>query len=155
MNRLFLILILFAAGCTSPTESSSDITETKSSNEKLNAADLEGCYLSVFNKDTSRLKIAANNNRVTGELSYKRFEKDSNTGTINGEIKDSLIVAYYTFEAEGTTSVREVVFKPSEKGLLEGFGDIEISKTGDTARFTNVAQLKFHENASFIKVDCK
>jgi hypothetical protein len=155
MNRFFLILILFAAGCTSPTENSSDTTETNSRNEKINAASFEGCYQSVFNKDTSRLRIVADDNRIIGELSYKRFEKDSNNGTINGEIKDSLIIAYYTFQSEGVISVREVVFKPSDNGLLEGFGDIEISQTGDTAKFKDISQLQFQDNLSFIKENCK
>jgi hypothetical protein len=155
MKRLFVILFLFAAGCTSQNRNDSKLTETKSTKEKLSAVNLEGCYLSVFNKDTSHLKIIANGNRITGELSYKRFEKDSNKGTINGEIKDSLIVAYYTFQSEGVTSVREVAFKPSGKGLLEGFGDIEISKTGDTAKFTHLARLQFNEGPTFIKQDCK
>ena len=157
MNRFFLIAILFAAGCTSQTESNSKSAEshTSADNKKLNAKSLEGCYLSVFNKDTSRLKIKADNGRITGELVYKRFEKDGNKGIINGEIKDSLIVAYYTFEAEGTTSVREVVFKPSDNGLLEGFGDIEISRSGDTAKFKDISQLQFQESLTFIKENCK
>ena len=156
MKRLFVILILFAAGCTSQNENSPDTSQLKSSKEKVSAASVEGCYLSVFNKDTSRLKIIANDNRITGALSYKRFEKDSNNGTISGQIKDSLIVAYYTFQSEGIISVREVAFKFDSKGFLrEGFGEIVIRNTGDTASFKTLSELNFHESPAFVKEECQ
>ena len=157
MNRLFLIIILFATACNSQTENKSETGQpaTSSGDEKLNAANLEGCYVSILNNDTSYLKIEVIESGVTGDLTYNRYQKDKNEGTIKGEIKDSLVVAYYTFESEGITSVRQVVFKPSDKGLAEGFGDIVISKTGDTASFKDISTLQFQDSVKFTKTECQ
>jgi hypothetical protein len=143
MNRFFLFVILFSVGCNSKVKNSE-------SSVKLE----DGCYISILQKDTAQLKIENNKGKVSGELSYNRFEKDDNKGVINGKIVDSLLIAYYTFKAEGTTSVRQVVFKIENNKLTEGFGPIIITKSGDTARFDNLSHIRFDANSTFLKTDC-
>ncbi len=159
MNRLFLMLLLFLAGCNSQNENTTGAGEIKNNTgehlSNTSISHLDGCYLSIFKNDTSSLKINSNNGLVYGKLTYKRFEKDSNTGIINGTIHDSLIIADYTFQSEGISSVREVVFKISGNNLIEGQGDIIINRNGDSAKFKNIAHLKFQEDQVFVKKNCE
>lgn len=154
MKRLLLISIVFIAACNSQTESTTENTKDtlKTSGEAI-VASLNGCYTSVLKKDTATLKINENGNAVSGELSYNRFEKDSNKGLFKGEIKDSLIIGDYTFQSEGKSSVRQVVFKISGANLIEGYGDIEMK--GDTATFKNLSELTYQPDQTFVKTDCK
>lgn len=143
MNRFFLLLILFSAGCNS---------ELKNAESSANLEN--GCYISILQKDTARLKVENNEGNVIGELSYQRFEKDDNKGNIQGKIKDSLLIAYYTFKSEGTTSVRQVVFKIENNKLTEGFGPILVTKSGDTAKFDNLSHITFDAKSTFSKTTC-
>ena len=103
------------------------------------------------NKDSATMKLFVKDNMVSGNLTINLFEKDKNNGALNGIIKDSLLIADYTFQAEGMTSVREVVFKINGNELYEGYG--EVTENGDKVSFKNISQLQFH-NYAFTKVSC-
>lgn len=159
MNRIILIAFLFIAGCNS-NQDNSKVAEkvvddsTKESTKSTNTSpDLNGCFVSVIKRDTANLKLNINNGEVSGSLVYDRFEKDGNIGTIKGKMQDSIIIADYTFQSEGMTSVREVVFKIQDEKLIEGYGDIVMK--GDTARFKNITQLKFLDEQPFVKGECR
>lgn len=161
MNRLFLFSFLFLAGCNSQKENAANNDKAKDSTKEntttaiTTSPNIDGCYIFILKKDTANLKINIKNSQVSGNLTYNHFEKDGNVGIIKGKFQDSLIIADYTFQSEGITSVREVVFKISGENLIEGYGDIIINKNGDTARFKNPSQLKFQDNQPFVKEDCK
>jgi hypothetical protein len=156
MNRLFLLTVLFISACNSQSDNSTSINATIDSttnSKEINEPSINGCYTSILKKDTSTLKINNDNGQIFGDLIYNRFEKDNNKGTIKGKIHDSLIIADYTFQSEGMTSVREVVFKISGTNLIEGYGDINMD--GDTARFKNISQLKYQDDQPFVLGECK
>ena len=154
MRPLLLISIVFLAACNSQTETTSDSSADSLKNPvENNASLLNGCYISILKKDTATLKINENGSGVFGELSYNRFEKDSNKGVFKGEIKDDLIIGDYTFQSEGKSSVRQVVFKISGTNLVEGYGDININ--GDTSVFKNISRLNYQNEQPFIKTDCQ
>ncbi len=111
------------------------------------------CYSAIQNKDTATLAMTLSGTNVTGTLSYNLFEKDKNNGTIAGTIKGDTILADYTFNSEGTQSVRQVVFLKKGNQLLEGFGDVE-EKNGKTS-FKDSKTLKFEQQMVFDKTDCK
>lgn len=159
MNRIMVIAIFLAAGCN-PSSENVDTSKTAKDTTSIDSTSLNnvftglaGCYVSTIKKDTANLKLNLNKEDVSGNLVYKRFETDGNVGTIKGKVKDSLIIADYTFQSEGVTSVREVVFKIQGEKLIEGYGDITMK--GDTARFRNVSALKFQEGQPFVKEACK
>ena len=113
--------------------------------------ELTGCYIMIQGKDTATLELTVADSTVSGNLNFKRFEKDSNQGTIDGVIRDGLILANYAFQSEGRRSVREVVFLMRGESLLEGYGEIEVK--GDSAKFVNITGLKFLPTP-FIKTNC-
>lgn len=97
------------------------------------------------------LKVA--NEEITGDLSYKLYEKDSNKGTIAGEIKGDTIIAEYDFNSEGVRSIREIVFLKKNGKLYEGFGEVETK--GTKTLFKNRANLNFDGGLVFDPADCK
>ena len=155
MYRFILIVLLFILACNSSPNNSpaKDVAkDSAGSLETKNISSVDGCYISILKKDTAILKITNEHGKLMGSLVYKRFQKDSNDGTINGIFQDSLIIADYTFQSEGVTSVRQVVFKLSANTLLEGYGDINMN--GDTARFKEISQLKYLDEQPFVKGEC-
>lgn len=154
MKCLLLISVVFLAACNSKTETQSQKTaDTLKNSVETSAASINGCYISILKNDTATLNINENGSTVSGELIYKRFEKDNNKGTFKGEIKDSLIIGDYTFQSEGKSSVRQVVFKVSGTNLIEGYGDINMN--GDTANFKNISRLNYQDDQPFIKTNCQ
>ncbi|QDW26165.1 hypothetical protein FFJ24_015620 [Pedobacter sp. KBS0701] len=117
------------------------------------ATDSVQCYQYIKNRDTATLSLKSENNKVTGTLGYNLYEKDKNAGTIAGIVKGDTIVANYTFQSEGQTSVREVAFLKQGAQLIEGFGDVQEVK-GET-RYKDISKLKFDGSMAFGKIDCK
>lgn len=158
MSRIILITVFFVLACnTKKEENPGDVTLEEDTITELRVvakppAVSPGCYGWTAGSDTAMLKLNVTENKVTGNLNYRLHEKDSNTGTLTGVIEDSLIVANYTFQSEGKTSVRELVFKIKGDSLIEGFGDVNTS--GDTVQYKNKMQLQYHHERPFLKRTC-
>lgn len=159
MNKMHLVfaawVFVLMISCNGSEDTGSGIvTDTVTTNENTATAEtrsLSGCYSMIQGKDTATLNINVSDSNVSGKLRYKLFEKDQNDGIINGVLKDDRIVAKYTFQSEGMSSVREVVFSIKNDSLLEGYGETVVKN--DTARFVNTTELAFMKNP-FIKVAC-
>ena len=126
-------------------------TSTNQSSVPDALSPLSGCYTIIQQRDTAILNLNVVDSSVTGKLEYRRFEKDHNIGTIEGFVSGNMIVANYTFQSEGMTSVREVAFAIRNDSLFEGYGEIDVKN--DTAKYVNTSQLKFMERP-FVKVPC-
>jgi hypothetical protein len=113
----------------------------------------DGCYTYTKNKDTVSLALKVAGEEVTGDLNYSIFEKDSNKGTLAGEIKGDTIIAEYDFNSEGMRSIREIVFLKKEGKLYEGFGEVETK--GTKTVFKNRATLNFGNTIILDPTDCK
>lgn len=152
-------LIITIASCTSENKSKEgDSTEVIAVDTTFTATTPEegssDCYIYTNNRDTASLKLNIAGEELTGELDYKLYGKDSNTGKIAGEMKGDTIIAEYTFDSEGMRSVREVVFVRKDDGnIYEGMGEV-IEKNGKMA-FKNRSALKFSPTMVFTKTNCK
>ena len=114
---------------------------------------LDGCYKMIFQYDTVTMRLNVIDSFVTGDLSYHLYAKDQNNGSIKGVIRDSLIIADYTFRSEGMMSVRQVAFKiQASTALVEGHG--ELNTKSDTFRFKDVNSLTFQYDRPFVKIPC-
>ncbi len=159
MIRIMFITFVFVAGCNSKREANTDsvvakedtVTELRYVTKA--PLGLPGCYSWTAGRDTATVHLQVTENQVTGNLIYDWSEKDRNSGTLQGVLQDSLVVANYTFQSEGMTSVREVVFKIKGDSLVEGFGDFNTS--GDTIKYKNKAQLQFQNDRPFVKGACR
>lgn len=112
----------------------------------------EECYSYVTPKDTVYLHVSRKNRSITGDLTYKLYEKDSNQGSLDGRIKGDTLVAEYTFNSEGRSSVREVIFLKKGDTYIEGFGPVN-DKEGKTV-FQDHKNITFINGITLSKTDC-
>lgn len=117
------------------------------------AAPIESCYLYTKGKDSIMANLKIDGQTVSGNLAYKFFEKDKSSGPISGTIKGDTIFADYTFEAEGTQSVREVVFLKTRNDLVEGYADME-ERDGKMV-FKDKKLLRFDSKTELLLIPCK
>ncbi len=110
------------------------------------------CYAHATGKDTVRLTLQTTQPTVTGRLAYRYFEKDRSQGTIAGTMHGDTLLANYTFQAEGTTSVRQVAFVRQGAGFAEGYGDVA-ERTGQTV-FAHPHALHFDSQNPLLPVAC-
>ena len=104
----------------------------------------------MYDADGSKVQLEMTNvdNEVSGILVYELKEKDRNKGTIKGTMNGDTLIANYTFQSEGTESIRQVAFLMKDKQLIEGYG--ESVTEGTISKFKNVNTLSFtSDNASF------
>ena len=154
--RLLFVWIIFLIACNNNSSTNSygeiDATVNDTMSKNVATTSIDGCYEMVMNKDTAFMELSLTGNKITGNLVYKLFEKDKNEGILNGEIKDSHIYADYTFQSEGTTSVREVIFKIFGNSLIPAYGELE----EDNGRiiFSDHTRLQYLQHNPFIKIDC-
>lgn len=113
---------------------------------------LAGCYQMTLKRDSATLDLSIQDTTVTGRLNYIFFEKDQNHGTIKGVLRNDVIYADYTFESEGKTSVREVIFKVSGDTLIPAYGDL--TQKDNKVIFVNKEALQYNDLHPFIKVAC-
>lgn len=163
MKPLHLTLVFFlliAMSCTNEnkkvqdndtTEIIAEDTTFSSTNPKINTTN---CYEYIKNRDTATLKIIMEGEELTGNLDYKLFEKDHNTGTIAGEMKGDTIIAEYYFKSEGVSSIREIVLVKKDDGkIYEGTG--EMMEKGSKMVFKDRSSLMFNQSLVFSPTNCK
>lgn len=147
---LVAITIVFTA-CQNQTTNQNNKNELALDTTLVNVSDSQ-CYAYIKNKDTANLSFTTTNGIVVGDLTYKLYEKDSNKGMIEGEMKGDTLFLDYTFSSEGVESVRQVVMLKKANQLLEGSGEME-EKSGKLV-FKNISSLNFGQGIVFNKTDC-
>lgn len=163
MQQIFLaISILSLVSCNDkPADTPVNENDTTSQNASVKerteatsgfAGNTRLCYSNFNNRDTLLLSFTRNDTTINGELTYQFFQKDRNTGVINGTVKGDTIIADYKFNSEGTNSVRQVVFLKHGDELLEGFGDVE--ENNGKMVFRNISSLVFDSSMVFGLTDC-
>ncbi|HEV7702429.1 MAG TPA: hypothetical protein VGO63_03265 [Candidatus Paceibacterota bacterium] len=112
------------------------------------ASSIKGCYVATLSKDVYTLSILSEEGEnVSGNLSFKNFEKDSSSGTFTGTYKDGILLGDYSFDSEGSHSVMQVIFKAQPDGFVRGYGDVD--STGQ--RFTDLSNITYDDSAVFRK----
>lgn len=148
----FAISIVASCKTKEKQEEDNTLTETPIEVVEEKAPTLAlGCYTYDANGNHIVLEITDINDSVLGNLSYALKEKDANTGTFAGILKDSVLLGSYTFMSEGVESTREVAFLVKEDQLVEGFG--ELDETGTAFKDKNA--LSFSSSMPLSKTDCE
>jgi hypothetical protein len=159
---IFALLLLFAVvSCGSgeeaaPTTEGGSTVHGQATDTIVSSGEpvkLEGCYQRIVQRDTATLFLNIIGNAVTGKLVYNHYQKDDNTGSLKGELRDNHIYADYLFQSEGGTATRAVAFRIQDTLLLEGSGEVE-ERDGKMS-FRNPDQLRFDTTHPFRKVDCR
>lgn len=87
------------------------------------------CFLATLVKDSAFLKLKVVEGKVEGTLNYKFFEKDKNTGTVEGTLNNDTLNLIYTFSSEGSISTRPVKMLINNGQIFEIYGS-EIAVKG-------------------------
>ena len=142
---------------SSESESEKENEREREASEKKEATEKQkppvNCYLYATATDTVSLKLIHVGQSITGTLLYHLKEKDKNKGTIQGVMKDNLLIADYSFMSEGMQSVRQVVFKLEGNGFVEGYGDIDTQN--NKVVFKHLNDLKFNSTIKLAEIDCQ
>lgn len=147
---VWLMAAVLMLSCKKEAKNTENLIGSRTDTTRIEASAMDsGKYLYQKEGDTISLQLQVKDSKVTGELVYKLKEKDANTGTIEGEIKDNIIIALYTFQSEGTTSVRQVAFKFTDKGVVEGYGAVE-EKEGKVL-FKDINTLNYTDEMILLK----
>lgn len=154
MKKSILLLtavtgMLFSCQTKSPEQKIDSLATSPDTTATTNKA----CYAYIKNKDTVSLSLVKAGDNITGILDYNFYEKDKNSGTLNGLIKGDTIIADYTFDSEGKSSVREVTFVKEGDQLVEGYGPME-EKNGKSV-FTDRKAIKFGGYVTLLPIACK
>lgn len=159
-NFIFSVLLISMA--LSCEKKSTDLTITDElatdslvtipeSNEPIESSTLQTCYMEATGKDSVFISLEDNLGTITGKMRYKNFEKDSSFGDVVGNQNGDTLKLVYRFEAEGTTSDREIYFLKKEGNIIEGIGDQKTE--GKAATYSNTANIKY-DGHSLSQVDC-
>lgn len=129
-NLLFPFTFLILAACggdqttQTPHQPKTD-TVTDGTEVKENITVTQNCYAWIKGKDTITLSIEQTGNMVTGEMNFLWYERDSNHGTVKGEMKGDTLILDYTFMAEGMESVRNEFLLKKNGAFVLGIIDYE------------------------------
>lgn len=154
-TSLFIFLIVIVASCNNEPKTSNEITKTENTSQPVEnkiMIPVSSCYSSATGKDSVHLKVEIFENVVTGNLSYKFHEKDSNKGDFEGKLHGDTLLADYTFMSEGVQSTRQVIFLMKDDVAIEGYGVME-EKNGKMV-FKDTRGVTFGKGLTLKKVDC-
>ena len=140
LSSVFTLAIVIY-GCNGDNASSEKDIKINEPHSTLLEDSSATCYIFNSEKDTVSLRLVTHENHVSGKLYYHYFEKDRNTGNIEGQVNGDTIFARYTFMSEGIESQREVAFLKNGNTLTEGYAPLNKS-TGDPD-FSNRSAIKF------------
>ena len=158
MKHSFLFLfpvIVSVVSCNSEPKQSTQISETNDTSKKEEIKVMipnTVCYSHITGKDTIFFKTEIFPNVVTGSLSYKFHEKDSNKGDIDGKLNGDTLVADYKFMSEGKQSITQVAFLIKDSNAMQGYGTME-EKDGKIV-FKNLNEVDFKNGTKLQKVPC-
>lgn len=151
---LFILLLLLGACGNSRNNNGKDSSGAVTAHGHLVTPGQKQCYNYMVNGDTVILTLLwLDESKFTGSMVYRLREKDGNIGTLQGQLRDSILLADYQFNSEGVTSTREVAFKQIADYIVEGYGEVISDSSG--FKFKDPANLKFDLNRKLQKVNCQ
>lgn len=139
LSCLGVVALLYA--CNKAPVKQEAVEETPVVTEPEALSEIAGSYMYEQNGDTVSLHLTVNGETASGHLTYALKEKDRNTGTFEGKVENGVLLADYTFNSEGQSSVREVAFRLDGTSAVEGYGDME-EKNGKML-FKDASKLEY------------
>ncbi|HEY8895352.1 MAG TPA: hypothetical protein VIM79_11080 [Niastella sp.] len=146
----FLIAMALLTSCGSQSDKTEKTTGTQeTAKEKIPMQ----CYQYASQGDTVALKLVHIGDTYTGSLVYLFKEKDRNIGTIQATMRGDVLVADYTFNSEGTKSIRQVAFKKVGNTYVEGYGE-SVDENG-VMKFKDISSLNFGSAIVLQEIPCE
>lgn len=159
MKKVFAIsavILTVLTSCKKETTTTEPVQITPNPPKEAEIVEPAGnqCYTWKSNGSIIEMSFNVNSHQeVNGTLNYNLVGKDKNVGTIIGNMKGDTLIADYTFNSEGMSSVRQVAFLQKDGAFIEGYGDVVTAN--DKVSFKDKTKLKFDAKNTLTKVDCK
>jgi len=150
-NYYFMVSVLILFSCKGRQTKTAPIKDSIYNTVERPSKTMS-CFEYNKNKDTILLQIANKEDSILGQLNYSIYQKDKNIGTVRGVMVGTTMYLDYTFNAEGTQSVRQVAFKLKGGYLVEGYGDM-MMKNG-YSYFKDTATLHFNDSLQLNEIEC-
>jgi hypothetical protein len=150
MRTAIAFVILLSACNQAGNTGKNDSTATDNT---IQQGAVASCYNKISGRDTVKLSLVMDEDKVNGTLEYNIYEKDKNTGVIAGTMQDNILRATYEFQSEGVKSTRNVVFKIMGEQAYEAQAD-SLTTDGLPVFNSDAALLKF-EPSPFKKIPCE
>ncbi|MEI7697908.1 MAG: hypothetical protein WCJ16_07195 [Actinomycetes bacterium] len=104
-----------------------------------------GCFAASLKNNRFFLDIKNQSGlAINASISLNNSEKDSSIGNFVGTFDGTILTGMYTFSSEGMQSNRELFFRATPHGFLEGYGPV--TESGDTAKFIRPLSLQWNES---------
>jgi hypothetical protein len=148
--QIIAIIAIFLSSCQNKKQEKTAIVETPSISE------LEGkkCFMSAINKDTTRVSIQIDGDKITGDLVWLPYQKDKRVGTLvgtknaNGELELT-----YNFMQEGMSQTETKIMKIDNDVLLIKHGELEDPKNDGNMKYKDASKATFSEKIP--KTECE
>ncbi len=128
-----LFLLLFVACITDKkTEVQVEDDTKKDMPRDVTAGIKENCYLYTVNKDSISLKYTIVEDKVSGQMQFNFYEKDSSQGNFDGRFEGDTLIGTYDFKSEGLHSTRDIIFLKQDDILISGSGKIIQNGSSET-----------------------
>ena len=111
---------------TSLTVAQADTVATATTGAGTTASETTGkqCFLAAKNRDTTRVSLTIEGDKVTGEMIWNPYQKDGAKGTLTGTKTGNTITADYNYMIEGNQQQEEKLFVLEGNKLLEKGGPL-------------------------------
>lgn len=155
MNARILLLaalISAAAACQDKPATQSTAPAAADSVTAVQPLPDKQCYSYFSATDTVTVIVKGADSALTGSMVVMLNGKDRNIGTLAGKMIGDTLVADYTFQSEGVSSVREVAFLKKDGKLVQGYGPVEVK--GDRQFFTDRSKLSFDAKMPLSNQNC-
>ena len=159
MRKLILLgaVSAFLINCNKKTEAPAPKVEADTIAVTEPVVDTLGpksyCYAGVTGKDSVFASIDDNLGTITGKLSYKNSEKDSNTGDVTGFKSGDTLKLTYEFTSEGKKSKRDIYFLQKDNVLTEGIGNHK-DEDGQS-KYADEKKISYKDGQKLTPADCK
>jgi hypothetical protein len=147
--QILATITIFLASCQNKKQE-------KTTTETPSISELEGkkCFMSAINKDTTRVSIQIDGDRITGDMVWLPYQKDKRVGTLmgtknaNGELELT-----YNFMQEGMSQTEIKIMKIENDILLIKHGDLEDPKNDGNMKYKDASKATFSEKIP--KAECE
>ncbi|MFT3702137.1 MAG: hypothetical protein QM802_07195 [Agriterribacter sp.] len=148
LNPLFILAILLSCNSQDKNKASFDSKQSTSQQSSL-----LNCYRYASESDTINLKLVHVGKSITGILVYRLKDKENINGTIQGSMREDVLVANYSILTEGIKSIKQVAFRLEGNAFVEGHGD-SFDQDGKQV-FKNLDSLTYSSSVKLIEIPCQ
>lgn len=122
--NLFCIASLLIASCSSNNNKSvNKVTDTgKIARSAVQPAASSFCFLRTEGKssrDSTSIELVIKGDKVSGQMNWVPYQKDSRKGTLEGTLKGDTINAVWSFMQEGMKDTLSLKFRLSDDELSQ------------------------------------